>query len=156
VVISGRVIDPETGTGVQAALNFVPLPGNAYYGKPGYESYHRPREYRITTGADGRYRLPILPGLGVLMCQARGTVTPDGQLFSPCLLASFEDEDRKRVQEATKGFARYFAAADYGNEILAIVNIVKVLDLAPDAAQKIIDLRLRRGKTAIVSIEEPE
>jgi RNA polymerase sigma factor (sigma-70 family) len=152
VVVSGRVIDPATGAGVQAAIHFAPLPGNAYYGKLRYESYQRPREYSLTTAADGSFRLPVLPGLGVILCQARGGTTADGQSFSPFLLAELDAEDAKRTQVNTKGYARYLIAADNGIELLDTANVVKVIDLPPDAGPTTVDLNLRRGKTATVTI----
>jgi RNA polymerase sigma factor (sigma-70 family) len=151
VVVTGRVIDPQTGTGVQAAVNFAPLPGNAYYGKGAYESFRRPREFSVTTAADGSFRVPVLPGPGVILCQARGNTTTDGQPF-PYLPASFDEEDGKRVQVNAKGFARYFVTADNGIELLDNANVAKVIDLAPDASPTTIDLPLRRGKTATVTI----
>jgi RNA polymerase sigma factor (sigma-70 family) len=156
VVLTGRVLDSQTGAGVHAALQFVPLPANAYYCKPGYETYRRTGGFTVTTGPDGSYRLPILPGLGVLMCQARGPVGPDGQLVSPYLLASFDEEDRKRVEPAARAFVRYFRAADGQIEALNNANFVKVLELPPDAAPTTVDVQVRRGKTASLIIQDPE
>jgi RNA polymerase sigma factor (sigma-70 family) len=157
VVLTGRVVDSVTGAGAQAALSFVPLPGNAYFGKAGYETYQWPRNsYPVTTGPDGSYRLPILPGLGVLKCQGRGTVGPDGRLVSPYLLANFSEEDRRRVQPAVKGFVPYFSAADGQIETLINANLVKVLDLPSDAAPTNLNLELPRGMTATLTIQDPE
>ena len=157
IVVRGRVIDRRTGKGVGGGIRFVPLPGNKFFGKPGYDFY----KFERTTSevdAEGRFQLAVLPGPGVLMFQAWGAseTANGGQKLNPYKQAEFDAKDRERVKVAEKGGDRFFAAATNSAESLMNENAVKFLDLAAGAGTAKCDLFVERGATRHVRIEDAD
>jgi hypothetical protein len=157
VVVTGRVIDKSTGKGEQSGLRFAPLPDNTYFDKPGYDSYRYER-LTTTTDAQGRFRIVVPPGPGVLMVQAwAGDKTNGGQAINPYRKAEFDAEDRKHIPVTNTGDGdRYFTAAGNSLEFLDSLNVAKRLDLAPDAGTVTCDLHLERGRTLTVKVQDAE
>jgi RNA polymerase sigma factor (sigma-70 family) len=157
VVVKGRVIDKTTGKGVQGSLRFAPLPDNKYFGKPGYDSYRYER-LSTATDAEGRFRIVVLPGSGVLMAQAwAGEKTNDGQAINAYKQAEFDAEDRKHIPVTnTDDGGRFFTADGNSLEFLSILNAIKRLDLAPDAGTVTYDLFVERGRTLTVKVQDAE
>jgi RNA polymerase sigma factor (sigma-70 family) len=157
IVVKGRVIDKTTGKGVQCGLRFSPLPDNQYFGKPGFDSFHYER-LTTPTDAEGRFRIPVIPGPGVLMAQAwAGTKTDDGQAINPYKQAEFDAEERKRIPVTeTDDGNRYFTVAGNSLEFLDNENVVKRLNLAPDAGSVVCDLFVIRGQTLSVKVRDAE
>jgi hypothetical protein len=154
VVLAGRVIDRATGKGVRGGLRFAPLPDNKYFGKKGYDAYRYERLMN-PTDAEGRFRLAIIPGSGVLMAQAfGGEKTADGLSVNPYKQATFDAADRKRVHVVEDG--NYFTTADNSIASLGTECACKVLDLAPDAGTVSCDLFLERGQTLRVNVQDPD
>jgi RNA polymerase sigma factor (sigma-70 family) len=157
VVVTGRLIDRATGKGVKGSLRFAPLADNKFFGtKPGYDSY---RYERLSQDVDaqGRFRIVVLPGAGVLMAQA----FPDGPkingvLIKPYTQADFDAADRKRVQVVENGRNRHYQAAGNSQESLDIENAVKVLDLPEGAPPTSCDLFVERGTTLKVQVQDPD
>jgi hypothetical protein len=155
VVVTGRVIDKQTGRGIASGIRFVPLPENTFFGKPGYDSYKHER-LMSSTDRDGRFRLPVIPGPGVLMVQAQSGESLGGQYLNPYLLATFDEEGRKHVKLTKEGNSSVFTAADNSIEFLGNEHAVKWIDLAPDAGSVTVDFFLHRGKTAKLTIQDPD
>jgi RNA polymerase sigma factor (sigma-70 family) len=155
VVVSGRVIDRQTGKGVLSGVRFVPLPQNTFFGKPGYDSYRQDHTMR-GTDQDGRFRLVVIPGPGVLMVQAHSGESHDGQYLNPYQLATFDEEGRKHVEVMEDGVGGYFAAAGNALEPLGNENAIKYIDLAENTAAVSHDLYLHRGKTATVILQDQD
>jgi RNA polymerase sigma factor (sigma-70 family) len=154
VVLTGRVLDRTTGKGVRSGIRFAPLPENEFFGKPGYDSY-KTEKLMHDTDAEGRFRLTVIPGPGVLMAQAAG----DGERLSgvpikPYKQAEFSTEDRKRVALKEEGRDRYYAAAGSMLEFLSTENAVKVLDLQADAGTVACDLIVDRGQSLAVKLQD--
>ncbi len=153
IVVEGRVFDRKTGKGVRSGVRFVPLPGNAFVNQPGYDGYKRSRLME-QTGHDGKFRLMIIPGPGVLMAQADGGGPHVGDReIVPYRQASFSDEERKTVSPTEDGDNRYFTAFDGSSETLTLQNAVKVVDAAPDSGRLTCDLSLDLGKRIKIAIE---
>jgi protocatechuate 3,4-dioxygenase beta subunit len=157
VVVMGRVIDKTTGKGVRSSLHFAPLPDNKFFGKPGWDSYHYER-FSNPTDAEGRFRLRIIPGPGVLMAHAwAGEKTKRGQEINPYKQAEFDAAERKQIPVVeTSDGDHYFIAAGNSLEFLDGTNAAKRLDLAPDADAVPCDLILKRGRKMAVRIEDAE
>jgi hypothetical protein len=157
IVVTGRVIDRATGKGVPGGIRYVPVAGNKYFGvKPGYDAF---RHERLTTGIDaqGRFRLAVIPGTGVLMVQAFGSLPQvGGQSVNPYKQATVDPADRTRLQPVERGGDRYFTAADNSVEFLSNQNAVKVLDLAEGSGLVAVDVYVDRGRTLTVQIEDPD
>jgi RNA polymerase sigma factor (sigma-70 family) len=161
IVVRGRILDRATGKGVHARLRFMPLPGNKFFGKPGYDYYESFRnEWTMTDDREaGRYQLAVMPGPGVLMVQARGGETANGgQKLNPYKPAEFDAKDRERVQflESDDGDRRFHIALESQSESLDFLNAVKLLDLTPDADPVKCDFFLERGATRTLHIEDAD
>jgi hypothetical protein len=158
ILVSGRILDRATGKGVRGGVRFVPLPGNKYFGKPGYDYYkYAQQEQTMTDLRDaGRYRLAVLPGPGVLMVQARGQKVNGDQTGNVYKQAEFDAKDRERfkIREGDEGERSFLTALENHSEYLDLQNAVKVLDLAADAGTAKCDVFLERGATRTVQIED--
>jgi RNA polymerase sigma factor (sigma-70 family) len=154
IVLRGRVIDKATGKGVGGGIRFVPLPGNKFADKPGYDSFKYERLTRLVS-SDGRFKFPVIPGLGVLTVQVDGEEKANGgQAINPYKAAEFDTKDRALVPINEKD--GYFTAIDNSIEFFGRSHVVKVIDLAPDAGTAECDLFLERGQTLTVKIEDAD
>jgi RNA polymerase sigma factor (sigma-70 family) len=74
VIVTGRVTDAVTGQGVPSRVFYRPLLDNAFlagYDPPDYPApWHRGRDTK--TDFEGRYKITVLPGAGVMNFQAYG------------------------------------------------------------------------------------
>src|SRR5205085_804882 len=86
VVVSGRVIDRQTGKGVQSGIRFAPLAENKNFGKPGFDSYKADRTMQSTDN-EGRFRVTTIPGKSLLLVQTHGRDEVDGEQMCPYLTA---------------------------------------------------------------------
>ncbi len=158
IVVTGQVRDKTTGKGVEGGIRFVPLPGNNFAGKPGYDSYKYERLIsQVET--DGRFRLVVMPGRGVLMVDVERNIARanGGQPLNPYKRAEFDATERQHVKISESGDGdHYFTAVDNTIESINIHNAVKYLDLAPDAGPVTCDLFVDRGQTRTVKIEDAE
>jgi RNA polymerase sigma factor (sigma-70 family) len=153
VVVTGRVIDRQTGKGVSGGVYYLPLPGNPFVGKPGFD-LPMPA---IGTGPSGQFRLPILPGPGALMAQAHGGETFDGQDLNPYLPAALSEEDRKHVNLTDDGEGyQFIIGANHSVAFLSNEQAVKWLNLAENAGTVTQDLYVHRGKTATVHVQDAD
>ena len=142
VFLTGRAIDRASEKGVKSSITFVPLPDNKYAGKLGYELYHGGWD----TDADGRFRIKVIPGTGVLEAHASGAI-------NRYKLAQFDVEDRKHVTLTANGdFIAYGGQSGF----LSLFNAAKRLDLPADAGAVEQDIYLEPGATAKVRIEDPQ
>jgi RNA polymerase sigma factor (sigma-70 family) len=156
VVVTGRLIDRATGKGVEGGLHFTPLPGNKFVDQPGYDSFHYER-YTNPTEAEGRFRLTLIPGPGVLQAAAsRGEPSAGGLSVNPYRRGRFDDAERQRVGVVTDDDGEFFVAADNSRHFPTYHNALKVLDLAPDAGTAKLDLFFDRGATRTVEVVDPE
>jgi RNA polymerase sigma factor (sigma-70 family) len=155
VVLTGRIIDKATGKGVQGALRFVPLPGNQFFKKPGYDSY-RYESLMNSSEADGKFRLVVIPGSGVLMAQVHGSAVKIGGVpINPYKQADILDRKRVPVTE-TKDGDRYFTSAKGNIEFLNIEHACTVLDLDENTLPFACDLTVDPGKTLKVQVRDPD
>lgn len=157
VVVTGQILDKATGKGVKGGVRFAPLPDNKFFGKkPGYDSYRFER-LMTTTESDGRFRLVVIPGAGVLMTQVWGGITKiDGQALNPYKQAQFEPAERERVKPTLNGEDWVFTAAGNSLEFLNTENAVKVLDLAEGAGSATANLFVDPGKTLKIHIQDAD
>jgi RNA polymerase sigma factor (sigma-70 family) len=156
VVLTGQVIDKSTSKGVRAAVRFAPLPENKFHGsKPGYDSYDNER-LMSPTDARGRFRMIVIPGPGVLMCQADAADLLDGMPLKPWLPAEFDDEDRGKVPVVGDARDRYYRTAGNKTEFLGLENAVKVVTSKEGSGPVSVNLYLRRGLTRALKLVDPD
>jgi protocatechuate 3,4-dioxygenase beta subunit len=162
IIVSGRVLDRSTGKGVRAGVRFAPLPGNKFFGRPGYDYYKYAQQEQTMTDVReaGRYQLAVMPGPGVLMTQVRelSETANGGQKLNPYKQAEFDAKDREHVKitESDDGNRPFLTALENHSEYLSFQNAVKYLDLAPDADTANCDLFMERGATRTIQIEDAE
>jgi len=140
VFITGRVVDKHTGQGVLSHVAVGPLPGNPFLKKPDFESAFTGGD---VTDADGRFRIAVIPGPNVITARAERGELLGGQFLNPYLSAALSAEDRKHV------------GAD-GPDRYASSNAAKYVEVPENVANTNIDLYLDRGKTAKLTIQDPD
>lgn len=97
IVVEGRVYDQASGKGVRGGVSFVPLPGNKYVDQPGYDGFQHSRLGQ-QAGAEGEFRLLVIPGPGVLTAQVYGGGPRiGGSVVTTYRLAKLSEEDRQRI-----------------------------------------------------------
>jgi RNA polymerase sigma factor (sigma-70 family) len=155
VVVTGRLIDRETGKAVDGSVRLAPLPDNKYFGtRPAYNGYSSERFSHPVE--NGKFRVVTIPGTAALMAQAESrSETLGGKPVIPYRPAVPDPEHRDYFAKDGDGSYRFNAA---GNtlEFLDIFHVCKVVDLKPDAGEVKIDLYLERGKTATVKVEDAD
>jgi RNA polymerase sigma factor (sigma-70 family) len=153
VILAGRLIDKSTGKGVVGSVRFAPLPDNAYFRKKtGYDSYPIDRT-GAETDSQGRFKVAVIPGSGVLMAQAYGSgESLDSMWIKPWLPARFDEADAKKVTLVDRGELWTFDTAGGTNEFLQIENAVKCVDSKEDSGTVNVDLYVHRGKTRMVKM----
>lgn len=154
IVVEGRVFDPATGMGVHANVRYVPLADNRFVDQTGNEA----NIGGGVTDDDGHFRRLVPPGPGVLMAQVQARrPRVDGDQPKPYRQASFDEEDSKRVATTVgENGERYFTVSKNRIQSLSIHEAVKVIDPEPGSGPINCDLRLDRGKTATISIEDDQ
>ena len=82
-IVTGRVVDKQTGKGVQAGVRLAPLPDNKFFGtQPGFDSY--PRDRRVEkTEKDGTFRIVTIPGKAVVIAQENSSQKLEGEYLYP-------------------------------------------------------------------------
>ncbi len=155
VVLTGRVVDPKTGQGVWSRIRATPLPGNKYLDQPAYASYLR-ESPSINTKPDGTFRLVTIPGPSVVTAQVLHREKMGQSEINPFREAKFSAEDAKQVEVKMQAGASYFVKADGSIEYLMLKSAVKYLDLKPDGEAVGVELKLDRGGTRQVEIQDDQ
>jgi RNA polymerase sigma factor (sigma-70 family) len=155
VVVSGRVLDRQTGNGVRAWIHLAPLTENKYFGKPGFDGYRTDRMME-NTDQEGRFRVVTIPGKSLLMVQVPYFEKVDGEKLCPYQTAR-PDPDYKDLFNYQKNYDTWsFTSAGGRSEFLGSENVVKVVDLKEDGGEVKIDLPVERGQTAPVLVQDPD
>jgi RNA polymerase sigma factor (sigma-70 family) len=152
-VVAGRVIDPLTGKGVEAAVRLAPARNNPNVGgKPGSDFYHYNRGIQ-ETGADGRFRIVTVPGRSVLLVQAP---MPSGGAFPPCpYRMAGPDKDHKDLFVFYKHANGWYAlTAGDSTEYLGMNHAAKVVEV-PKSGTVTVEVRLERGRTRELRVLDP-
>lgn len=155
IVVEGRVFDKVTSRGVKGGVRFVPLPGNAFVDQPGYDGYKHSRVSE-STDAEGRFRVVVPPGAGVMIVQVYGSKRVGKQQIKPYRQANFTAAERERVAVMEDDEDRRFTAADQSLEFLSNENAVKVIDLPPGSDSFVCDLPVDPGKTVEMEIQDDQ
>jgi hypothetical protein len=151
IVVSGRVIDRQTGHGVQAGIRFAPLTENKYFGKPGFDNYKTDRTMQ-EVDKEGRFRVVTIPGKSLVMIQTHGRTKVDGDDVCPYLMARPDPAYQELFKYDADDDTWIFTSAN-GIEFLSTENVVKVLDLKEDSSEVKIDLFVERGSTAKIVVQ---
>lgn len=158
VVVEGRVFDSTTGKGVRSQVRFVPLPGNRFVDQPGYDGYKfNPEAYGTGTDHEGKFRLTIVPGPGVLMAHA--LLSGDGprvgdQEIIPYREAGFTTEESKRIKVTEDANGRHFKTSGGVSEMLSLQNALKFISASLEDRETTCELSVNRGKAVEMNIED--
>jgi RNA polymerase sigma factor (sigma-70 family) len=146
VVVTGQVLDRQTGKGVQAGIRLAPLPDNRFV-----ESRAEYRTNRTTAGTDkdGRFRLLTVPGKTVILAQARR-----GEKLPPYRRA-VPDPNHKDLFTYAKESGSWFIKSFASTEFLGVENDARVLDL-PESGATEVELYFDRGVTGQIAIQDDE
>jgi RNA polymerase sigma factor (sigma-70 family) len=151
-VVTGRVVDRQTGQGVQCSIRFAPLPDNKFFGsKPGFDNYRHDRTIE-STGKDGRFRLVTIPGPALILAQADGGLKLQGEALRPYCRA-VPDPDHKDLFKPREGSWTVSTAG--GLEFLDIHNAVKVIDVKEEGETRV-ELFVDRGATARIALQDAD
>ena len=155
IVVTGRLIDRESGKAVGGSVRFAPLPDNKYFGtKPAYGGYSSDRLSHSVE--DGKFRVVTIPGTAVLMAQAYDTREMlGGKPVNPYRPAVPDPDHPTYFAKDGEGSWR-FNAAGQSLEFLSIMNACKVVDLKPDVPEVEIDLYLERGQTSALKVVDAD
>ncbi len=154
VMVSGQVIDKQTGRGVMAGIRFAPLPDNKFFAKPGFDGY-KGDHTMASTDKDGRFTVATIPGRSVLMAQVHSGETIDGQHLNPYRPAQPEAE-HKNLFRYDKDDGWMFTTASGGLEFLGIEHAVKVVDLKEDGGAVKVELFADRARTGKIDVRDGE
>jgi RNA polymerase sigma factor (sigma-70 family) len=154
-VVTGRVVDKQTGKGVQAGIRFAPLPDNRFFGsKPGFDNYRHDHTMQ-STNKDGRFRLSTIPGKALLTVQVHEGEKFNGQHLSPYRRA-VPDPDQKDLFNYDKDDDTWtISTANSGIEFLSVEHAVRVIDIKENEQTKV-ELFVERGATARLAVEDPD
>ena len=153
-VVTGRVIDKQTGKGVLAGVRFAPLPDNKFFGsKPGFDNYLSDRTME-STDDDGRFRLVTIPGRALVLVQAHGRQA-QRRTPQPVPPGDPDEKDRDDCFEYDKAENSYTITTAGGSEFLGVENAVKVIDVKEDGETEV-ELTLDRGVTATLAVQDAD
>jgi RNA polymerase sigma factor (sigma-70 family) len=148
-VVTGRVVDKQTGKGLRAILHFAALANNTLFGsKPEYSFAATDQ----STDANGQFQALALPGPCVVLVQVRDGESYNGQRVSP-YRSAVPDPDHKnlfRTQESS-----WIVATTGGPEHLINRNIAKVVDVNATGKANL-ELLADRGTTGKITVQDAE
>ncbi len=154
-MVSGQIVDKQTGKGVRAGVRFAPLPDNKYFGtKPEYSSYARDRTTQMTD-MQGRFQLPTIPGRSAILVQVISNEKSDGALVNPYRRAVPDPKHKELFQYVKSDDTWLFSAAGGGSEILSIANSVAILDLK-EGEEAQVELSVDRGLVGKLEIQDED
>jgi protocatechuate 3,4-dioxygenase beta subunit len=146
VVLRGRVTETATGRPVKGAGVFYhPLADNAHVGKVPGSDIHQMSGYGCSADADGRFRLVVVPGPGLITAQAE---TRGGGTAHPYTQVRLDPADRPRAylkQVDTLGEA----IMTFGGVITTLSNLsaYKIIDPPAGTEELSIDLTFATGRS---------
>ncbi len=150
-MVTGRVIDRQTGKGVRTGIRFAPLPANKLFGtRPEYSAYATDRTMR-DTDADGSFRLLTIPGPALAMAQVHEGETYNGKHVSPYRNATPDPEHK----DLFRRYGESWTVTTAGNslEFLSNEHAVKVVDVGASGETRV-DLYVDRGVTAKLTVQD--
>jgi RNA polymerase sigma factor (sigma-70 family) len=154
VVVTGRVVDRQTGKGVSAGVRFAPLPDNRFFGsRPGFDNYR----YDATmegTDRDGHFRLVTIPGKALVMAQVHEGEQFHGEYLSPYRRA-VPDPAHKDLFHPEPDMDSWVVSTAGGLEFLATEHAARVIDVR-ESGETVVELFVERGVVGHVTVQEAD
>jgi hypothetical protein len=152
VVVRGRVVDRQTGKGVESGIRFAPLPDNKYFGsKPGFDNYRTDRTME-GTDKEGRFRLLTIPGRALVLAQVFGGEKFHGQHLCPYRMGG-PDPDHKELFKYDADDNRWTITTAGGIEFSE--DAVKVIDIKEEG-ETTVELFVDRGRTGCIAVQDAD
>jgi hypothetical protein len=150
VVISGRVVDKQTGKGVWGSVVCEPLTDNKFIGfKPGFDNERRGA---ATDKADGRFRFVAIPGKSLLTVQVHEGETFHGEHL--CVYRNtVPDPDHKDIFKYDADGDYWYVETANGLAILSVTNAAKVIEVKEKGETRV-ELFVDRGATARIVVQD--
>ncbi|HEX3151981.1 MAG TPA: sigma-70 family RNA polymerase sigma factor [Gemmataceae bacterium] len=155
VIVSGRIIDKQTGKGVQAGVRLAPLPGNKFFGAtPGTDNYRGDRTM-TSTDAEGRFRMNTIPGKALFMVQAHSDEKFAGQYLNPYRQAIPDPDHKDLFAYDADDDSWRITTVDNSLEFLSTEQTVKVIEVK-EQGETTIELTVDRGVVGKIAIRDAE
>lgn len=154
-VVTGRVIDRETGKGMRADIRVLPSIRNKLIGtRPEFSQASVDQSMKFTD-RNGRFRLTAIPGEVIILARLDITEKLYGEDFSPYRRAVRTPGRDDELYGGAGEDAWVIMSAPNAGEPLDFDNAVKVVDLKENGTT-VVDLYVDRGKTAKIVIQDPD
>ncbi len=142
VLLTGRILDKESGQGVESRVSWLPSPSNQDNNRP---RFARESVRTARTDSDGRYRIVVPAGQILLTASAVGAPGSrqnglDLSFANPFLAADLDAEDSKALGPASRGVG---------------CNAWKSMIIEEKGAAPSCDLQFVRGKSLTVNVVDP-
>lgn len=155
VVVTGRVVDRQTGKGVQGGVRLAPLPDNRFFAsKPGFDNY-RSNATMEGTDSDGRFRLVTIPGKALVMAQVQEGEKFNGNHLSPYRRAVADPDHKDLFTYDQDDDSWTITTASGSVEFTNVEHAVKVIDVK-EAGETVVELVVDRGVTAQLKVQDTE
>jgi protocatechuate 3,4-dioxygenase beta subunit len=152
-VVTGRVVDKQTGQGVRSILRVVPLLDNKFVGtKPEFGADSAEKEFALTD-PDGRFRVVVLPGSELILARAMGGKSDDGHPRR--YRRAVPDPGHKELFHTSTGGGWAVATAGSGTKYLSLEHVAKVIDAKEDG-ETTVELSVDPGLTAKVAVQDAD
>jgi RNA polymerase sigma factor (sigma-70 family) len=150
-VVTGRVVDRQTGKGVWGSVRLVPLADNKFVG---HRSGFNAGSGAATDKESGRFRLVALPGKALLTVQAHEGEKFQGEYLSPYRRA-VPDPDHKEIFRYDDNEGSWYVETLNGYEFNHVLHAARVIDVK-ESGETTADLVVDRGVTAKVAVQDGE
>jgi RNA polymerase sigma factor (sigma-70 family) len=152
--VKGRVLDKQTGKGVQASIRLAPMPNNKLFGtRPEFSRYATDRTVK-ETDPDGRFRLVTIPGPALVMVQVGARELLYGEHLCRYRRAVPDPAYKELFRHQGDGSWTIVTAGN-GTEFLNTENVVKVIDVK-NTGETEVDLFVDPGVTGKITVQGGE
>jgi RNA polymerase sigma factor (sigma-70 family) len=151
-VVTGRVVDRQTGKGVWAGIRFAPLPENKFFDSGPQHRESAPNRNVQATDRDGRFRLITIPGPTLVMAHAIALQRLNGDELTPYRRAEPDPDHKDRFQRSGDNWTIAVA----GNiEALNFENAVRLIDVKATGETNV-ELPVEPGLTAEIAVQDAD
>jgi RNA polymerase sigma factor (sigma-70 family) len=153
IILTGRVTDKVTGKPVAGSLIYEPLAGNKFFAKTPGTDVFRNSVTSHSVDSDGRFRLIVLPGSGLVHVRAGRNPNERPNHYTQ---AKLDPADRSKVYREDEGMGITFLTAGNRIESILFSNVYKLIDPAPDAGTLTLELQIDPGRKQTGKVVGPD
>lgn len=153
IVVTGTLSESDGVPVPRGGIRFVPLAENDFSRQPGYDGYKRSRMSQSIH--NGKFRLVVIPGPGVLLVQASG-VNRTGQDRVAYQRVTLTEEQKRKLAVTGTGRDQRFTAAGNSLEFLRLHHAIACVDFAEGSGPHEVQISVSRGTSLEVDIVDPD